>query len=324
MNDYRVVALLKNGKALDLTDALESLKWEDNEGELAQRAVIALAQVQTAYGLLSSVIELCSTIYIYGNGSEVMRGIVWEWQYTSSSQNKFQVLVYDKMIYLQKSKDNFYFASGRLTKSILTEICNKWNIKLSYKWGNYKHGKLVYKGKTIAKSILDTLDEVKKKTGKRYVAKFSKDTLIIDFPGTNKYMYIISSENGNAIATDHTQTMDKMITRVVITGKDTSKGKIPVVATVNGNRNYGCLQDLVSSSSTSTSEAKEEANAKIKEYGSPENVIKVEAVDVPEIRKGDVVNVVAGSLNGDYFVLSISHDADGQTMSMKLEKAVAS
>lgn len=324
MNTYKVVALLPDGLSMDLSNSVESLKWEDNNGELAQRATIGLAQTQTSKGWLTSVIALCTTIYIFGNDDEVLRGIVWEWEYTSSTKRSFQVTVYDKMIYSQKSKDNFFFADGMVTKTIVSEICGKWGIPLDYRWGNYKHGKLVYKGQTLAKMIFDTLDEVKKKTGKRYVVKYVKDTLVIDFPGTNDPVYVISSQNGTAIATQHKITMDKLVTKVIIAGKEKSDGMIPIEATVKGKTEYGVLQDIVSSSSSSVAEATEEANAKLKENGMPENVIRVDAVDIPCVRKGDVIEVVAGSLNGDYFVLSVAHDAISQTMSMTLEKAVAS
>ena len=84
------------------------------------------------------------------------------------------------------------------------------------------------------------------------------------------------------------------------------------------------LVEQLSDWCTKVSEATEEANTIIKEKGMPENVICVDAVDIPSVRKGDVIEVKAGSLNGDYFVLSVSHDAIGQTMSLTLEKAVAS
>ena len=322
MNSYKVIALLKDGSEMDLSNALESLKWEENDGELAQRATISLAQVNTEKGWLSSVMELCTTVYIFANGEECMRGIIWGWEYTSSSKRSFQITVYDKMIYLQKSKDNYYFEDGTTTKTVISQICSDWGIPLEYKWGNFKHGKLAIKSKTLAKMIMDTLDEVKRKMGYRYVAKYVKDTLVIDFPGTNEKVYIISSSNGTAIATQHRVSMDKLVTQVVVTGKDSSKGKIPVEGVVNGKKEYGVLRDIVSSSSTSVSEATDEANVMIKEKGQPENTIRVDAVDIPQIRKGDVVEVVAGSLNGDYFVLSVSHDATTQTMNLTLEQAV--
>ena len=322
MNEYRVIALLKDGVEMNLSNALVSLKWEENDGELAQRATIVLAQVYTEKGWLTSVMELCTTIYIYGNDEECLRGIVWDWEYTSGSKNSFQVIVYDKMIYLQKSKDNFFFAKKTTTKAVVSEICTTWGIPLDYRWGYMSHDKLVYKSKTIAKAILDTLDEVKDKTGRRYVARYEKDTLVIDFPGTNKKVYVISSTNGRAIATQHRITMDNLITQVVVTGKDSSDKKIPVKAVVNGSKEYGVLRDLVSSSSSSVSEATEEANSIIDEKGQPEHTIRMDAVDIPCIRKGDVIEVVAGSLDGDYFVLSVAHDATSQTMNLTLEKAV--
>ena len=105
-NTYRLHATLSSGTQLELTDAILGLEWEEQEGELAQRASIKLAQVYTSMGLLSELLALCTRMKITANNVCVLDGLIWEWEYTSSNTRTFECTVYDNMIYMQKSKTN--------------------------------------------------------------------------------------------------------------------------------------------------------------------------------------------------------------------------
>lgn len=317
-NTYKLFATLQDGTIMDLTNAVEKLEWSDPNGELAQRASIKLAQVNTSVGLISSVLSLCVRLQIVANGEEVFEGLIWDWEYTSGSTKEFSVTGYDNMIYMQKSKDNNYFSNNQKTQTIVSSICKKHGITLKYNWGNYKHKKTVYRGQTIANQIIGTLEDAKYKIDKRYVVKYSKGALIIEYPGQNNDVYVFE---GEVIATSHKQSMDKLITKVLITGKESKSGKIPIKATVNGKTEYGVIQEMVSSTSTSVSEAKAEAKVILKERGKPEETIRMDAPDIPTLRKGDKIKVKAGSLNGYYFVIGVTHNANDRIMNLELEVA---
>lgn len=318
-NGYKLIATLSDGRTVDLTNAVQTLEWSDNEGELAQRATIKLSQVYTNEGFLSELLMLCTRLRIIANNKTSFEGLIWEWSYTSTSSQTFDVMGYDNMIYMQKSKDNNYFSKNKTTKTIVSSICKKWDIPLSYKWGSKKHKKIVYRGQTIANQIISTLEETRYKVGKKYVIKFQDGTLIIDYYGTNKDVYVFTGEE--VIATEQSRSMDTLVTKVKITGKESSSGKIPIKATVKGNTKYGTIQEFVSSTSTSVKEAKEEARKIIADKGKPKETIRMDAPDVPELRKGDKIKVIAGSLNGYYYVLGITHNANERTMNLSLEVA---
>lgn len=318
-NGYKLKATLSDGRTIDLTNAVQSLEWSDNEGELAQCARIKLSQAHTNEGYLSELLVLCTRLKIIANNKEVFDGLIWEWDYTSSNSQAFDIMAYDNMIYMQKSKDNNYFAKNKTTKTIVSSICEKWGIPLTYKWGYTKHKKIVYRAQTIANQIISTLEEARYKVGKKYVIKFQDGALIVDYYGTNKDVYVFTGEV--VIATQHGLSLDSLVTKVKITGKEATSGKIPIKATVNGNTKYGTLQEFVSSTSTSVKEATEEAKKIIEDKGKPKETIRMDAPDVPELRKGDKIKVVAGSLNGYYYVLGITHTANDRTMNLSLEVA---
>ena len=315
-NTYELYAVLSGGTRTELTGAIIGLEWGEQEGELAQRATIKLAQTNTSLGLLSEILPLCTRLQIKGNGKNVLDGLVWEWEYTSSNTRCFEIVAYDNMIYMQKSKSNSYFKDNTSTQTIISSICSEQGIPLKYNWGNHKHKKTVYRGQTIANQIISTLEDAKYKIDKKYVIKFVDGSLCIEEPGQNKTVYLF--EGVNTIGTQHKQTLDGLVTKVLITGKESSSGKTPIKATVNGKTEFGTIQEIVSASSQTVSEAKAEAQILLKERGWPENTIRLEAPDVPTMRKGDKIKVVAGSLNGYYYVKGITHNATSMTMNLNL------
>lgn len=318
-NTYELVATLSTGRTIDLTKAIQDLQWTEQEGELATRVSIKLAQIYTNDGYLSELLALCSRLRIIANGKEVFEGLIWEWDYTSADAQSFSVTGYDNMIYMQKSKDNNHFAKDKKTKTIVSSICKKWEIPLVYKYGSRKHKKLVFRSQTIANQIITTLEEARYKEDIKYFVRYQDGKLVIDYLGTNKDVYVFEAEH--VIATEQGRTMDNLITKVKITGKESSSGKIPIKATVKGDTSYGTLQEFVSATSQTIKEAKEEAKKILKDNGKPQETIRMDAPDVPSIRKGDKIKVIAGSLKGYYYVISITHNANDQTMNMGLEVA---
>ena len=315
-NTYSVIATLNDGSQLALGPAISDLNWADQRGEVAQRASItfANAKVDTG-GYLNDKLALCTQMTVFGNGSEVMRGVLWDWEYESSTANSRAITVYDRFIYAQKNKDNFYFPKNQKTQSIISSICSRWGIKLNYAWETeYKHEKTILRGSTISDCILRVLEIARLRTGKKYVAFFEKGTLVITYPATNSEIYVFEAVENIS----HKMSLDKLVTRVVITGKE-KNGKIPVVVRVDGDTDFGVLQELVSRGSMSQAKAMQEARDILNERGKPENSIQIEAPDVPSIRKGHRIKVIRGTLNGYFIVLGVTHSATNRMMVLDIE-----
>lgn len=320
-NEYSVRAVLKDGSTLTLDPAVTGLSWQDPADEVAQRAILTLAQTKTDRGWLNQLLPLCTAIQITANKAEVFRGIVWEWEYESGSSRVITLTCYDQFIYSQNSKTFAYFPAGKTTQDIITKICGDNGIALSYQWKNATHDAAVFRGNAIADQIMDTLDDAKKRLGERYVATYSAGTLTIQGEAYNQTIYYFDATK-SALGTSERMTMDGLVTQVAIYGAESEDDRRQLEAVVQGKTEYGTLQDVVLMSSSSTlSQAKQDAQGILAEDGNPKRTITLEAPDVPEIRKGWKIKVAAGSLLGYYIIKGVTHNATDRTMSMELRMA---
>ena len=267
-----------------------------------------------------------------GNGAkEVFRGIVWQNGGPSDTDaQEVSLVCYDKLIYLMKSKDTFFAVNGKTTKDVITSIANKWGFTISYKYKSITHSKLVYRSQYIADIITDILNKVKKSTGTDYVIRMEKDVVVIDSVGTNSTIYKIESEK-NAISTDYKESMEDMVTKVLIVkaetvtknGSDSETGKYLTVTSVSKNTGtYGTLQDIiVKEKDEKLEDSKKEANEILKEHATPKIEASTMAIDNPLVKKGDKVYVSAGTMKNYYIVKGIEHDALKKVMYLEVKKA---
>ncbi len=110
---YDVELITESGTVYDLNNALISLMWEEQEGQLAQKATVTVVNFQTGSGYLMSLAKLNCIIRIYAHwGAErqkMFEGAIWEWNYSSAQTKELTLTVYDPMIRLQQCKDIKYF-----------------------------------------------------------------------------------------------------------------------------------------------------------------------------------------------------------------------
>ena len=313
----------------DLTPAVLALNLSDPEEQMAQIATFDVANIKVGDKRLSSILAVRMRVFIYANDGEkkdeVFRGITWT-RYTRSTNNSKTLTVtgYDNLIYLQESEDSLYFSAGKSTKDVMGSICDDWGVKLDYDYSSITHSKLVLRGALSDIITADILDKVKEQTGDKYVILSIKDKMTIRRTGQNEKVYKIEADN-NTVSTQVKQTMDGMITKVVILGKADSNDRLPVQATVTGDTDkYGTLQKLYDQDeNTSLAQAKREANTIINEKGAPFWIYEVQAPDIPWIRKGDLVYVNAGAISKQNLIVkgvtrNISNSK--KTMTLTLEK----
>jgi hypothetical protein len=321
--EYDVELITGNGVRHLINDALLSLEWEEQDSELAQRVTIRISNMSIGYTELFVITKLCCPIFIYAKWSNAPRelifeGVLWEWQPVESSRQKeLTVTAYDRLIYLQKSQDYKYYSAGMTTQSLIGDICNTWGIPLSYKWGqSITHEKKVFNGTYISGMIIGLLEEVRKKTGEKYVAYWRNKALQIIGYGTNKDVYKFENVQ---ISTMGKLTLNNLVTRVKIIGKADNDGNAPVEAVVDGDTRYGVLQNVLQTyDSKSIADAQAEADNIIKEQGKPEEQIKHSFPDLPFLRKGDRIELA----DGFYNVLGVSHNATQKQMTLTLDRTV--
>lgn len=323
--NYGVRVISESGQEYNIDSSVTALKWEEQEGQLAAKATVEVAAESAIDGeSIRSILKLNRQVSIladWGGGFQPMfQGIIWDWDYTHAQKKSLSITVYDPMVRLQQSKDHKYFSAGMDTKAILGTICGDAGVPLNYKWAySIAHEKKVFRQNAISDMIIELLDEVKKQKHAGYVMLYRDGTLEINGYGNNSDMYKFGSMI--TISTEDKLTQNNLVTRVKVLGKADDEGRSSVDAVVNGNLEYGVLQEIViRDQDKELGTAKQEAQDILDERGEPEETVLATAPDVPFIRKGDAVEMHAGNLIGIFYVLGVSHDAFSRQMTMTLER----
>lgn len=319
------VYVIAGGTKYNITPAIESIDISDRKKQIAKCVTIQMMNTKVGETHLTGLLPVASRVFMYANdgsrNEEVFRGFVWERGYKRSMTDRtFQLRNYDNLIYFQESDHSAFFSSGKSTKDVCTSLCNDWGVKLEYTYESITHAKLLLRGNLSDILTADVLDLVKDRTGKKYVILSEKDVVQIKPVGANTTIYRFTADQ-NAIQTSSVCTMDGMVTKVIILGKEDSEDRAPVEATVSGNTDqYGTFQKTINrESNTSLEDAKKEAQTIIDEKGKPQEEFELHASDIPWIRKGDKVYIKAGDLSGYYIVTGIDRTITGKKREMILD-----
>ena len=326
-NPHYYVSILANKGAVkyDITNITENLKVSDSEGELATMVSFSFVNTTVNGKLLNTLFTVGDIVQVQadnGGGKQTVGTFtIWSKDYVSEVKKILSVVAYDsKLIYLQKSEDVQFFEKGKTTKAIISAICSAWGVTVQYNYDSINHELVQWRGDKLAVMIIELLDEVKKKTGKKYVMNSANNALSISHRGTNTTVYEFAAKK-NALSTTSNITLEGVVTKVKIYS-NTDEGVRPKLeATVTGDTSYGTLQQIIMrSSNTALSESKKEADQLIKEDGKPIEKFTLTAIDIPWIKKGDKINVAAGDMIGVFYVTSISHEAASRVMTMEVER----
>lgn len=325
---YYVSLLTKKGTVkYDLTDILLSLKISDSEGQLATAVNLTFPNVwiEQENLNLTGLFTVGDVIQVQADNGEGKKNVgtftIWDRTYESNLKKVLSVTAYDsKLIYLQKSEDVRLYTKGKDTKAIISDICNAWGVPLTYNYSTTTHALKQWRGTKLSEMILECLEDVRKKTGAKYVLYSDNGKLVISGRGQNQTVYEFSAQK-NALSTVSNITLEGVVTKVIIHSHSEEGERSKLEATVTGDTSYGTLQSvIIRSENTALSECKKEAEQAIKDAGKPFQTFILNAKDIPWIKKGDKINVTAGDLVGTYYVTSVTHEATDGTMSMEVER----
>lgn len=309
----------------DITPAIVSIDISDEKKQIAKRVTIQMMNTKVGDQYLTGLLTVPYRVFLHANdgskSGEVFRGFVWERAYKSSMTDRtFQLRCYDNLIYFQKSDHSAYFPSGKSTQDVCTSLCKEWGVELEYTYESITHAKLPLRGNLADIFTADILDLVKDRTGTKYVILSEKDVVQIKPEGANTTIYRFTADQ-NAIQTYSVCTMDGIVTKVIILGKEDKDEREPVEATVSGDTDqYGTVQQTINrSENTTLADAKTEAQSIIDEKGEPKWEYELRAADIPWIRKGDKVYVDAGDMSGYYIVTGIDRAITSKRREMTLD-----
>jgi hypothetical protein len=324
--EYYAELITETGAKYDLNNVLYDLQWEEQTGELAQRATIKAANIDIDSTWLMAVAKINCLLRIYAKWDAektlVFDGTVWEWQYAHEGRKELTLTAYDRLIRLQQSQDFMYFSPGMATRDLIGGICKDWGIPLSYKWNqSMTHGKKVFSGNAVSDMIFSTLDEVQSKTGEKYTAYFRDNMLQIVNRGTNNPVYKFDWYNTQS--SNDKMTINNLVTEVKIIGRQDNEERAPIEDTVSGDTSYGLLRAILRRDDDKTlAETQAEAKTILKERGKPEEQIQVTVPDLPFLRKGDKIEMEAANLRGFFYAAGVSHRAAQKLMTLTLEREV--
>ena len=324
--EYDVELMTEQGTRYLLNSVLLSLQWEEQQNELAQRASIRIANGSIGSSRVISVAKLNCAILIYAKWAAARQllftGSIWEWSYASGRQDELDIVACDNMIRLQQSEDFFYYQAGMTTQAIISDVCGQWGVPVSYQWSQrITHEKKVFNGEAISNVITGLLEEVRQRTGEKYVIYLRDGQMRIVGRGSNAEVYCVD-ETLNAISTSNKLVLMNLVTKVKVIGREDSDGRATVDAMLDGDLRFGTLQKIVRrDSNKSVGDAMKEARALIDEHGKPEETIQASGPDLPFVRKGDKMEWRAGNLLGFFYVEGISHNATERTANYTLQRA---
>ena len=310
---YSLYILTSENLNIDLSQLVTSFDRSEPEKQIAQKITVSFMNVQDSNGrMLEDYINVRDRVFVYANDGEtvdeVFRGMVWTKRYVNKQKKEITLTCYDQLIYFQKTEDNKFYPEGMETENICNTLCSDWGVSLVWNYQSITHKKLMLTGKLSDIFLTDILAEVKKKVHLPAVMKSVKDVVYIETVGSNSKIYEIK-RGENAISTTSTVTMDDVVTRVVITGKQDDEGCTPVEAAVDGDtERFGTIQKIIrKNENTEMSEVKEEAQDILDENGYPKMRYEIEAIDIPWIRRGDKVKIVAGDMALRILVRKLRH-----------------
>ncbi|MCL2215388.1 MAG: hypothetical protein FWB91_00075 [Defluviitaleaceae bacterium] len=325
---YETELITETGARYVLNNAKITEDWEECVNELAQRATIRVANADANGTRLHALAKINCIIRIKGSwnggGGLLFDGTIWDWHYTDNNEKELTIIAYDPLIRLQQSREFYFYQPGMTTQALVNDICGQWGIPVSYKWPHsITHGKKAFRGKkSVSGMIIALLEEVRDKTGADYIVRWKDGQMEITGYGTNDTVYLL--DRTNTISTSDRLSINNLVTKVKVYGRKTDDGRSSVEAIVEGDTRFGVLQEIVMrDSNTSIADAMSEANALIANRGKPDERINWNGPDVPPIRKGDMVEMNAGSLVGFFYVEGVTHRADSRSMNLTLSRVSA-
>lgn len=317
--EYRVAAIGARGP-IYLEDLVSSLTYEEYDGELAARCTFALPNIKLQEGRVAKFLGNGAIVKVWGGYSRpldnVFTGKVFANRSSYDPESILDITAYDPLYYLMQSEDDRYYPAGKTGEAIIRDICRAWAIPLGKIEGpNEKLGKLVFRGKTLGEMIAKVLGQTRRRGGGRWIIYADQGKIHVVRRGSNTpYVF-----EGDSIANlGISRSIENLVTRVKIVGRD--KGGSKVLATLDGETQFGILQKIVNRSDyDGAAGAKKAAARLIKDEGLEEKIRSFVAPDVPGLRRGHRVIVRARTLDGPYIVSSVTHDPKAKMMTCEVE-----
>ena len=320
---YRITLVRETGEKLLLNDITTDLQWGDYDKEIAARGSLTVANIVYNGEPMTSIIKMNTKFIIevdWGQGfDEVFRGSTFRKTYNRQNVKAIQLMLYDDIYYLQRSKEQRYITDGTACNTAIDAILSSWGVPNVNNAPTNAMLKRMFRSDTIADEIYSLLDEAHSKGSEDYNVRSIKGSVIIDENGINAEIPVIDITNTEGVQDE--QNIENIVTRVRIMLNITKDEEAsPQQAVLENNIQFGTFQDIQYMQSTgsledakATAQATLDANSVVHQY-----IMIPSVVDVPWLRRGDIVKVVTDAITGYYNVLTVQHNASRRTMNLEV------
>lgn len=320
---------LKTGERLDITNVCEDISWAEHENEYAMNISFSAYNAVMDGKYLMEIIKPNMQMFLYSNydqgWTEVARGTLNVWKpEEGNDENVFGGEAYDMLYDLQKSQEYRYIAHGTDTKTAILSIFSDWNIPLGIYNGptTTRHKKKIFKSSYIGDNITELLDDAIKQGEVKHFLRSREGVVDVIPQGTNETVYALKALE-NVTQVKSKISIQDIVTRVIILSKADDEGRHRQLVRIDRDIQYGIRQRIIiRNDENDLLEALLEADEILTEKGVPEEEYTLPNLpDIPPLRKGDIIYIHAATLNGYYFVTSITHYASKRSMTITVEKA---
>jgi hypothetical protein len=294
-----------------LRECIQKLSLEDRLDEISYSAKVTLAVPGDQFTGLPIItpgmeIRVSGTKFGETDYSYIIQpGVVWDVNISNRSRRNWNLTIYDRAIYLSKSKDEYLWKEGEKASDRIEQLCGDWGITVKdIPDTGQGLAAATVRAKPLWGVMQDALKETAEKNGRLFTVRMQPDGLEIFEIGTNKDVWVFEF-GANLESVVQKQSLSGAVTKVKILGKASDGERSPVVSELNGETDkLGTIQEIISDQKA-IDDGTAQAKAKGMLTGIQETVT-VEAVDINTIRKGDKV-IVEGWEDGLY-VMSVRHE----------------
>ena len=331
---YDLVVISPKLERLHVFQLAEDLQWEENEEEFAVRLSATFQDIQTPYGWIHELFPNGAWIILYadwGQGwTEVYRGRTFRHAVTVTGSAIIEVISYDPLRELLMSEDDRFYGSGTTAKFIFEDIFTSWGLPNTVEGpdtivvrGDIETPEIglaqqVFRGTRLGEMLISVLDQVRLKKGGKFIIQSDQGAVNVVSRGKNSIIYHFGQDIVSSITDDW--SIEDLVTIVKVVGTEDADGKSQIEDTILGLVEFGTFQRVIYSSKFETLTAARDAGQHIiDEEGKEKKIRRIQAPDLPFLRRGHAVHVQAGTLDGYYYVTGVQHDTKTRTMTFSVE-----
>lgn len=295
----------------DISDLNESIEMEESLDEVSMRVTGTFLKTSDFPNLKGGEdFAIFGKPYGTTRIKQLFSGVVWDINDNKRGSSKITLSVYDRSIYMAKSEDEYLFSKGKTATQRIKQYASDWGIATG-KFDNTYIGlsKAVYRAQPIQRMIENDLIETSDKGGGLFIPRMNLNKLELVHIGNNREVWILepTEEIGR------NRSLENMVTRVKVLGKEEENKRSPVLATVSKDTNkYGTIQKVLQDDKVKNKADAEKAGRKM--LTGPEETRTVRMLDINTIRAGDAVKLEGKEL----FVISVKRNL-GPSGMMTLE-----